>query len=223
MLNLILKDFLVQKREKTLLVILALGIGNAFNIGNGIGLNIGIIIMSTYLFTVYANAFDYKYNAEVTILSLPIRRSQVVQSKYISVFFFYVISILFTLVPMVILETLGVVNGGGALGLKLALISFPILCLYYSFFFPIYFKLGYMKSRYANWLALVLMTAILGAFGQGLSGDMTGNAVNTFEDLMTFLMEKINSETLGLLLTISLGLFLISMHISKAIYANKEF
>ncbi len=214
MFNLVLKDLIVQKRERTIFVLILLGAFSAVGLQSNIGISIGQLIFAVYFFTVYANAFDYKYNAEITINSLPIKRSQVVLAKYLSIFLFFALGVVFTFVPGVLFKYFGLFNVRRTIDLTIVLIALSGMNIYYSIFFPLYFKLGYMKSRWGNWL----ITALFMAIGTGV-----GTIKNVGEDVPVSLVSgSIDIHILLIMLLVSLGLLLISLIISQKIYANKE-
>jgi ABC-type transport system involved in multi-copper enzyme maturation permease subunit len=88
MIHLILKDQQVQKRAKTIFIVLFLRLCIAGILPHNPGLASVQLLLGVYLLIVYANAYDYKYNAEIMINSLPLARRQVVLAKYLSAVIF---------------------------------------------------------------------------------------------------------------------------------------
>ncbi|MBW9153738.1 ABC-2 transporter permease [Clostridium estertheticum] len=114
---------------------------------------------------------DYKYNANIMFSSLPINRREVVFSKYIESMLFLIFAIICTIAFTFVFRRIGVSGPGVGTFIHLSklmhlddfsklmnfksIIMYSILStiLFISIYFPIYFKLEYLKVR--NIFALV--------------------------------------------------------------------
>ncbi|UNC91072.1 ABC-2 transporter permease [Candidatus Contubernalis alkaliaceticus] len=152
MLNLVLKDFIVQKNY--FLFALGYSFFIFFTFGyKGGPLASAAYIMGTvaiiYMFVQNSCAVDEKNNSEIILLSLPLTRNNIVISKYISSVMFA----LFTLAVISIvgfgLHTLGV---GEILAITILETSAAVLLtsFFIALYLPVFFKLGYHKTRYVS-------------------------------------------------------------------------
>ncbi|MCB2357298.1 ABC-2 transporter permease, partial [Clostridium estertheticum] len=114
---------------------------------------------------------DYKYNSNIMFSSLPVNRREVVFSKYIESMLFLIFAIICTIVFTFVFRHIGLSGLGGGTFIHLSklmhlddfskLMNFKSIIMYsllstilfISIYFPIYFKLEYLKVR--NIFALV--------------------------------------------------------------------
>lgn len=201
MFNLVIKDVKVQKKDKSLFLFILLNISNVFIFQKNYGISLFICFISIYLLTVYANAYDFKYNSELMINSMPVNRKIVVSAKYLSVFLFFICASIITIILCSILHIVlpGLVKN--MINADAVIIEFFIISIYYSIFFPVYYKFGYMKSRWANFIIMM----IIGTF-VSIAVQISGGFIKD-----------------SIIAVISVLLMLISFFISVRIYSNKEF
>jgi len=83
MLSLVYKDLLLQRGSKSLIYMLVMPVLSAFAFSSDVLYVILPYIAGSYLYIVYANALDDKYNAEKILLSMPIKRTSIVAAKYL--------------------------------------------------------------------------------------------------------------------------------------------
>lgn len=149
MLSLILKDILVQKK----MIIFALGYAvfiliafqnPAFVTASYI---MGAMAIS-YLFILGACAYDNK--SEVILNSLPIKRKRIVLAKYISVFFFAAGAIITIGTIGAVMKAVGLPFPHKYISIVDVLGTMVSIILLTSFYLPIYFRYGYIKSRVFN-------------------------------------------------------------------------
>ena len=85
MLNLIIKDIIIQK--KTFLYVFLYSIFISFTFStlkpSGLGLYVLCPIITTYFIITYALTYDDKNKSEIVLNSLPLRRDDIVISKYL--------------------------------------------------------------------------------------------------------------------------------------------
>jgi len=222
MLSLIWKDIMVQKHEKTLWVALVIALLNTYVLQTRIAVTLMTLIMTVYLLVVYANAFDYKYNGDILVNSLPVGRSIVVTAKYVSVYLYYAAAVVATLVFGLVFRSLHLPTIDKVIGVNLAVLGLFLLSVYYSVFFPLYFKLGYMKSRWVNYLALLVMFVIAGGIYSLVGSEMVEQTPSL--DLLIGVLAGNAGLESNLVLVAAAGILIgISYAISQGIYANKEF
>ncbi|KYO65536.1 ABC-2 transporter permease [Thermovenabulum gondwanense] len=149
MFNLIKKDILVQKFTliygivNTLIIILAFQqVGEA--------MFPACVVALSYIMLQSACAYDDKSNADILLNILPCKRSTVVFARYLSVFAFAVISIFYYAVITGILKILFLplklysITLEGIVGAMFSLIFIN------SFYLPVFFKMGYYRSKMLN-------------------------------------------------------------------------
>lgn len=216
MLNLIRKDLIIQKREKTALVALLLGAAAAFLLPDSPTFAVGNIIIATYLMTVYVNAYDYKYNAEIAFVSLPIRRRDMVIGRYVSALIFAALVLFSSVVTSVLFRTMGWFGIREGWTLPLVGLVALAMALYYTLFLPLYFLFGYMKSRWANYLSLVVTYGVLGAIQEIIPTSLTISRAAS-------LTQVLESPLFLVVIFGSLMLFSLSALLSIQIYERKDF
>lgn len=219
MTNLIKKDLKLSIKVNIFAVIYALFISATGLIAdNSIAANllyiIGIVIL-TFIAVIFTNGYDDKNRSEVVFNSLPLDRRNIVRGKYISLLIFLLISsgavILFTN----ILSIFEILDGGDSAGIQSAILAANIVLLFYSIYYPFYFKVGGGLRTFNAVLWIVLM----------IGPSMLGKGLKALDErgLLDRLM-KIDLNTINLyLLVISIVIYYISLQISKRIYLRREF
>lgn len=221
MLNLIYKDLILQKK----MVLFALGysifIHFAFQSPAFVD---GAYIMGTiaivYLFIMGACAYDDTYKSNVLFNSLPLGRSRIVLAKYASILVFTVIA--FT-----------VMGGAGAL-MKAVGLPFPIkymsltdillvlvwLSLLGSLYMPVFFKFGYIRSRFFNVIAFLIFF-FLPNIAIDILKDMT--AAGEVPAIVTSFLAAPPWVIIMSVFMLVIVLWSLSLGLSLRIYARKEF
>lgn len=204
MFNLVIKDISIQKKDKALYIFIFLNMLFIFVFQNNYGISMFLCFLSIYLVTMYANAYDFKYNSELMINSMPVNRKIVVSAKYLSVIIFFIIAEAIILVTGNLIQMVypGLVTK--TININTVFMEFFIVSIYYSIFFPLYFKMGYIKSRWFNFVIMGIM----------------GSAITILGDISKGTNVLLQSS---ILVCISIILMLISLFFSIKIYSNKEF
>ncbi|MGV8983288.1 ABC-2 transporter permease [Clostridium sp.] len=210
MFNLIMKDLRIQRKDKTVFIFLFLNILNIFIFQNNYASTILLCFLSIYLLAVYANAYDFKYNSELMINSLPVNRTIVVAAKYLSVFVFLICAILITLIMGSLLHFIAPTLVNKTISINTIFIEFFIICTYFSVFFPFYYKLGYLKSRWVNFIIMAVMGSLI-----SFSNEILTN--NTIFGVDFGSLQRI------ILTVIPIIFIVVSFFSSVKIYLNKEF
>lgn len=223
MLNLIIKDVIIQKKEKTFwIAILANFLSALITAGNS-GLAVIIPFFSIYLMLVYSNAFDYKYNAEVMVNSMPVNRKDIILAKYISVYFYLIVAMLLTYAGDCLFKVLGISHSQSLLSISFLCVNIFLASVYYAIFFPFYYKLGYIRSRWVNFIAMLVVSflgTVIGRMGEA-NTQMLAVKTAAYADPS---IEKIAiAGQLFVLVAVSCLFILVSLTISLKIYKNKEF
>lgn len=158
MYSLVLKDILIQKKMLRFLVLYSIFVLVAFNneVFAGVTYVMGAVA-GAYMLLQGACAYEAKGNSEMVLNSFPLRREDIVRSRYISVF-------VFTLLSLAIIGLLGAVMKLCGLpfppryinwfDLVVVLISMIIMA---SIYLPLFFRYGYIQSRVFNIIMFMLI------------------------------------------------------------------
>lgn len=119
MLNLVIKDILIQKKTIIFALLYAAFVLAFFStiFPSGFGLYVMSPMIITYLYITFAVQYDDKNNSEVILNSLPLKRSDIVISKYISTFVFGSIGIICSILVDVIGKVTGLSTFIGSISL----------------------------------------------------------------------------------------------------------
>lgn len=222
MFNLIVKDILIQK--KTLLYALLYTVFLSITFSSlkpsGVGLYILAPIITAYMFINFAASFDEKNNSEIILNSLPLKRDDIVIAKYISIFIFAIIGIIYSMLIGFIGKATGLPMYTVSISFLNIVIIFSSVCIVSSIFFPMYFKFGYTKSIIFNTI-LFMVIFFLPILAIDYSGS---NPNNIFVQKINYFISTTSSFTQNsLAIIVGLIIFLLSLMFSLKIYNNKEF
>lgn len=217
MYQLIKKDILMQKRMLKLSIFYILFFTITLsNIGT-FGLTFGILTIS-YQFLFGASALEDKNNSDRMLISLPIKKSIIVLSKYFSIYVYTAYAILgFYLLDLIInwfnppmmnvhFTFTGLIGG---------IIAVTLL---FSIALPLIFKYGYLKSKTLNLIIFFVM---------GFGGALLIEKISKNKYLSQKIIEVLNKGSeieLFLLAMIPLTILLIfSYFLSLSFYNKREF
>lgn len=222
MINLIKKEFIIQKKSFLILFAYATFMLIAFSLSPG-GMAQSVYtaagVATTYMFVQYSCAIEDKNNSEKVLNSLPIGRNKVVFSKYISAILFSVVATigtgilggLFTKLSFVYIEKISIIEIVAILAAAWLLISV---------YLPIYFKFGYIKAKLFN---IIIFLAFF-------SGSLLLNAIIKIYFQSPFIMYTIDSLSGqgpiiigGIILLVAIIVAILSTVLSTKIYYNREF
>lgn len=153
MLNLVLKDFLVQERSLKDIIISILLTFLLIFIFQFLGATCTYIVTPVLFiisFIIYSCGFGEKNDIDIMINSLPVSRKDIVFSKYLSIFVFFVIGIAITIIFSTMLKLSGLSHINRFINLQDIIISYIFTVVYSSIYLPIYLWLGYLKSQSIN-------------------------------------------------------------------------
>jgi ABC-2 type transport system permease protein len=148
MLNLVLKDLLIQK--KSFLVLFLLGLFMFIVYSNPIFENFIYImggVMIVYIFLVSANAEDEKNKSEIVLVSLPLSRRDIVLAKYVSVPVYVVIGLGFLFLMALVFRLPLIPLMPRLINLTDLLASLFIVGLAVNIYLPLYFRYGTAALR----------------------------------------------------------------------------
>ena len=210
MLNLILKDLLLLKKyiffglAYILIMIIAFQ-----NLPGTAMLSAGTVAM-TYILVVNSCAYDDKNKADLLLNSLPLSRCDVVLARYLSVFLFASLAIIFYAIIAGVNKFVGLplkvspITGEGIVGALLAA-SFM-----HSIYLPSYFKFGFIKARLVSFVLFFVVFFGAGTFI---------NRINSIEGSLQVLPRQGNI----IFLLVAMALIIVSYFISLRSYNSRDF
>ena len=172
------------------------------------------IIMLVFISVIYSNGYDDKNKSEVVLNSFPIDRKDIVRGKYVTLIIFILISCIFTFLFTNVIKVLGLKSEGMAANIWDIIVAISILLIFYSIYYPMYFKLGDLRMfNSILWMLVFVGPTILAKIGKRF----------VTEDLITKL-SSLNLKQIGILVFIfSIVMYVISLQISKKLYMTREF
>jgi len=219
MFNLIFKDILIQRKSLLFGVIYVFVLILCFQ-DTGITMFLTSAIGFSYMMIQSACAYDDKNKSDILLNSLPISRNTIVVSKYVSAFVFSGISIVVYSLITVIINLLKLpikvspITLEGVIGILFAIV---LMC---GIYFPVYFKIGYIKSKVYNFILifgiLFLTTTLLPA--------ILGDKSKVIIQILTKFFSSQSDLIIAIKMLILIILFFsISCMISLNIYRKREF
>ena len=219
MLNLIIKDILVQKKS----ILFALGYCfflvfafQSLEQAAPIVANIAVV----YILLLNSFAYEDKNKSEIMLNSLPISRSDIVLAKYLSIFIYMGLAILSYMSSCLFVKALGIPIKVVLLNLEGITAAFLFVSLMSSIYLPIIFKFGYIKAKLFNLAMFLLFFFVPTVLVNIYSNPKYYNSIAGFVEWLT----RWNRWQIAtLLIGISLFILSLSYWVSAYIYKNREF
>ncbi len=219
MLNLILKDILIQKKSLAYIALYVVIFSIAFQ-GTGMDTFIVIAVAVTYQMVATACAYEDKAGSDIMWNSMPIKRRNIVLTKYLSVLFYTIISALVYMVFTILINLTAIPISVAPITLPGLAAAFISTILMNDVYFPVYFKFGYMRARVISIiLFFVLFIGIL-SMAQMAQSKQSGTLFKIFN--ATF-GNASGMQIIFAIIVAELIFTLISYALSVKFYNNKEF
>ncbi|QAA34845.1 ABC-2 transporter permease [Clostridium manihotivorum] len=213
MINLVFKDLLIQKKSIYIAILYGFIFSFIFSRGsapNGIFIAVPSVI--AYLFISYACAYDDKSSSDLMLNSLPINRRDIVYAKYLSIIVYLLISISISFIFTALVKYSGFSTLNRLMTFEDVLGCFASIIFLSSIYFPIYFKLGYLKSRYISMFlmlgAIFIPTAIFNLLGNNIGVDIINYLSTLSENVLKLMILLVLLVIWSLSLTISMNIYL---------------
>lgn len=166
MLNLIKKDFLLvfSTKANILLILLYIPLINLVVGTSEFESMISVMIISfVYILTIIPFAYEKTDKPHILIQSLPIKRKDVVISKYISIFISYILGIIFVGVYLWVTSLFGL-KTMNSFKFSLIINLLPILIFSLSISLPLQFRLPTRIANFVNGLIMITLinTTLIG-------------------------------------------------------------
>ncbi|MDI3411967.1 ABC-2 transporter permease [Bacillus sonorensis] len=186
------------------------------NIGQ-VGFLVSVLAV-TYQLALGASSLEDKNNSDKILISLPIRKSTIVLSKYASIYVYAAFAILIYYVVYLVIKLVNApldisFNLTGILG---AAVTVTLFC---SISFPLIFKYGYLKSRMAN--MVIFFVFIFG--GSGLFKFLNQGSASWNQSIIAFLQNATETGAIALLICVLLLILILSYTVSLHFYQKREF
>ncbi|HSH36473.1 ABC-2 transporter permease [Schnuerera sp.] len=219
MLNLVKKDLKLSRKINIFggiyaLFIAAMGLTMPNYMIANLLYVLGMIIL-IFMLVIYTNGYDDKYKSEIIINSFPVDRQDIVKGKYLTLILFIILGSGIVLLFTKIISVLNIVDNNMSASLWNALFVTNISLIFYSIYYPFYFKIGegIRSFNMILWIVILIGPSIISKFMKKLE------AIGQLEKIMSININKLNIY----LLVFSLIMFYISLQISKKIYLKREF
>lgn len=220
MYNLVIKEFLLQKKYMIIYVLYGIGIAAAACFTPGIVSNffyVFYITTASYLSVMYSNGYEMKGQSEVMLNSLPVNREQIINAKYV---YLQILIILYSILIFIFSVTARVIkiNSTATFNINMYVISFIVLGLVFSIYYPLYFKLGREKLRIVTLFFYLIIFISPEFYSKAARNPEKYHLVK----VLTFVTDNTNLVLISLSAVVIL-LLIASSSISTRIYKNKEF
>lgn len=193
-----------------------------------------ITIMVTYTLLDRACALDDKNNSEIILNSLPLCRRDIVLAKYLSVFLYAAIAILSFVFAQEVVSVTGIPVLGGAPISKISLEGFVgalvAMVAFISLYYPIYFKLGYARIKWAAMILVLSLMFFIPVTGSLIAGEygvvnnpILRNIIVIMERLGNWLQTQVGWQIASYMLVLALILMSASVRLSLRFYNRREF
>lgn len=221
MFNLVIKDFLIQKKTFLYSILYALFAIAAFsNTFTQRGAYMFGAMSVTYLFVSYSNSYDEKNRCEVMLNSLPVLRKELVTAKYVSLCLFALTGVVMAALSGLIIEYSGFIRTVRIINFQDIAAIVIALGLMYSIYYPLYFKYGLLKIRIFN-IFLYLFFLFAPNF---LITLIKNNPDNMFiKKSLSFISSQPDWLLQAGVLTFTFLIIAISFNISVRVYKRKDF
>lgn len=219
MRSLILKDFLLLK--KTILIsilyviLMSIGFPNA-----GTQLLTICMVGITYMLVTTACATDDKNKADIILNSLPLSRKNIVTARYISVYLFAAIGLVVYIAVQLLAGIIPIPFRLAPVSLQMMAGAFFAVTLMNALYIPVFFKLGYMKSRIFNFILFFAIFFSIVPLMELIKSNMDRDWVRKAAD---FLIQMSDAQAFGFITLITAAVIFVSYMISLHFYRSREF
>jgi ABC-type transport system involved in multi-copper enzyme maturation permease subunit len=219
MLNLILKDILVQKKTLAFLGLYIIVFIFAFQ-SIGAGAFSAIVIAVTYQMVSSVSNYEEKANSDIIMNSLPLSRKGIVFSKYLSIIVYALLAILGYMAFSLIITLIHIPVNIPPITLESLAAALAGIMLMNGIYYPVYFKMGYAKAKIVSFILFFLFF-----FGtMSLVEEATSEMPNKLlQSIVGRFSEGLDLQAFLILVGGALVLLLASYALSLRFYNNREF
>ncbi|NLU35586.1 MAG: ABC-2 transporter permease [Clostridiales bacterium] len=219
MLNLILKDLLIQKKTLGFLGLYIIIFSIAFQ-SVGSGAFTGIVIAVTYQLVVTASSLEEKAGSDIILNSLPISRGKIVAAKYLSVILYGLMAVLGYVIYSSILSLVPISVSVPSITPESLAAAFAGIMVMNSIYYPVYFKTGFIRARIISFILFFAFFFGLMTLFEAASGK-SSNAI--FQAIAEF-FNSVDKTQFSLMIIGGVLLFMLaSFGLSVKLYKGREF
>jgi len=154
--RLIVKDIMVQKWKMLFIGLSYSLIFSSFlfrSLSGGLSV---ILVAITYIFTTTAVVHDDKNHSDILLNSLPLLRKKIVRAKYVSIFVYFILGLIEYFIVIFLIDIFVPELQRNPVTWEEFFGAIFATTLLHGIFYPIYFKYGYMKTRFVNMILLLM-------------------------------------------------------------------
>ena len=185
----------------------------------GEGQIVAIITAVGYMFVMMGSAWEEKNNSDVLWNSLPTSKAKIVGAKYLSVFAYVAIVVPIYWLMSTVLSLLNFQVVAVHLNLVGIALGMVVVFLTSSLYFPVYFAVGYTKSRYWHFILFFGIFSLASVLPR-LVPEKPAWVDSLLEKLPTITNDLTFFVLLGVGIAIMVG---ISFLLSLRFYGRREF
>lgn len=224
MLNLVLKDLLLQKKTFLLAVGYAVFFFFVFrNPALNSILYFTVVVVIGNLFIIYATSWDDKNKCDIMLNSLPVNRKEIVTARYLFLLVAIVVGIGISSIMGVLFKIIGDISGLWAIRLINfydLIVSLFLVTLMGSIYMPFYYKFGNIHVRIFNVVFFMSLFSVPRLVVEHIMKNQDIEWVNRF----ILLAKTTPSWMISIIIVLSSLIILsISLLFSIKIYGNKDF
>jgi len=221
MYSLILKDILIQK--KMIWFAIGYSVFILFSFNSPAFADAAYIMgamMSSYLFIMGACAYEGKGNGEMILNSFPLRRKDVVRSRYISIFVFMFFSLAVIGALGAIMKSIGLPYPQNYISMSDVMGVVASLLIVSAIYLPFYYKFGYIRARVFNMIMFLIFffvpTYLVNYIKENSEKEIVIQLANILQTMPVWQI-----VFLGIILMLTL--MFISYLISLSVYKKRDF
>ncbi|MCQ4636262.1 ABC-2 transporter permease [Anaerovorax odorimutans] len=209
MLHLIKKDFLIQKRNLAVAVAFIVFLNLFAKQGSTFAFVLSVLGV-TYILVLGSGDIEQKNDCNIILVSLPIKRSTIVLSKYLSIVIFAILAVVVDLVVQRVIMIFGLPVEAQTIPSEIIVLSLVGAAIYCSVVLPLTYKFNVMTANVAGGALLLLLL---------------GSSDFLLERIPVFLSDSNISDFQIALAVISFAvvIMLISYLISLKLFKDREF
>lgn len=219
MFNLVAKDILIQKKQLLFGFVYILFLIFAFQ-SMGSAASSGGVVAFTYMLVMTSCAYEDKNKTDIMLNSLPVRRSHIVAAKYISVYVFLTMGMIFYYLSTTAIGILGLPVKAYPLTLESFVGGVVAVSLLSGIYLPIFFKVGYLRSKIFNFILFFLFFFGVQYFVAALQESKNHAWINGISDFFQSQGDIIIALTI---FAIAMILLITSYAVSLKFYKQREF
>lgn len=181
---------------------------------------------ATYILMLQACAHDDKNKSDLMLNSLPLPRHTIVLTKYLSVFIYALFAFLSYVIIWSLAQATGIGIGWFSLSVEIIAGAFTAMALMGAFYYPLYFRFGYIRSNIAAmfmFFAAFFLPGLAISYARVSATAAHPGVGRLFRQAYHWLQTQTEWQVAVYLIIIALILMIISYRLSIRFYSRREF